>query len=107
MLIGPATTWTEIDADSFDVTLGDAGRTVTGRVFIDEAGAPSDFVTTDRFAALPSGLVRAEWHTPVQSWQRIDGRAVPQATQAVWHLPAGEVPYIKGGFPAADIQFNL
>ena len=64
MLLGPATTWREVDDDSFDVTLTDAGRSVTGRVFVDKRGAPNDFSTTDRFADLPDGLVRAEWRTP-------------------------------------------
>ncbi len=107
MLLGPATTWTHVDPDSFDVTLGDAGHTVTGRVFLDESGAPTDFATTDRYAALPSGLVRAEWHTPVQSWQRIEGRAVPGSVQAVWHLPTGPLPYITGGFQPETVHFNI
>jgi hypothetical protein len=107
MLLGPSTTWTEIDQGCFDVTLSDAGRTVTGRVFLDETGAPSDFCTTDRYAALPSGLLRAEWHTPVRSWQRVVGRAVPGSVQAVWHFPAGPQPYIKGRFPADSVQFNI
>ena len=46
------------------MSLSDAARTVTGRVFIDDRGAPRDFSTTDRFADLPGGLVRAEWRTP-------------------------------------------
>src|SRR5664279_2405065 len=37
MLLGPNTTWTDVDANSFDVTLADGGRTVTGRVFLDAA----------------------------------------------------------------------
>ena len=32
MLLGPGTTWREVDDHSFDVTLTDAGRSVTGRV---------------------------------------------------------------------------
>lgn len=65
MLLGAATTWTGVDANSFDVALGDSGRRVSARVFLDDQGAPYDFATTDRFAALPKGLVRAEWRTPV------------------------------------------
>ena len=51
MLLTPSTTWTEVDRHSFDVTLVDAGRSVTGRVFVDDTGAPFDFSTTDRYAA--------------------------------------------------------
>jgi len=50
-LLRPEVTWAEIDAVTFDVTLRDAGRSVTGRVFLDEQGAPVDFATTDRFVA--------------------------------------------------------
>jgi hypothetical protein len=64
MLLGLATTWSGVDDHTFDVSLSDAARTVTGRVFIDDRGAPRDFSTTDRFADLPGGLVRAEWRTP-------------------------------------------
>jgi hypothetical protein len=107
MLLTLSTTWTEVDAHSFDVTLIDAGRSVTARVLIDDAGAPFDFSTTDRFAALPSGLVRAEWRTPVQNWQSIGGRAVPGQVSAVWHLPDGELPYIKGTFVANSLEVNI
>jgi hypothetical protein len=107
MLLRPNTTWTDVDAYSFDVTLADGGRTVTGRVFVDGAGAPFDFSTTDRFAALPSGPVRAEWRTPVRSWQSFDGRVVPGPFRAVWHLPDGELPYIKGAFVPDSVAFNI
>jgi hypothetical protein len=107
MLLGPNTTWTDIDDHTFEVTLHDAGRSVTGRVSIDGAGAPSDFSTTDRFAALPSGLARADWHTPVQSWQSVNGQNIPGAVQAVWHLPDGPLPYVRGTFAADSLQYNL
>jgi hypothetical protein len=106
MLLTPSTTWSEVDANSFEVTLVDAGRTVTARVFIDHEGAPFDFSTTDRFAALPSGLVRAEWRTPVQDWQSHNGRAVPGKVSAAWRLPDGDLPYIKGAFIANSLQLN-
>ncbi len=107
MLLGPNTTWTEIDDRTFDVMLHDAGRRVTGRVSIDGTGAPTDFATTDRFATRPSGLQRAEWHTPVQSWQSVNGRNLPGPVQAVWHLPDGPLPYVRGEFAPDSLQYNL
>jgi hypothetical protein len=107
MLLRANTTWTDVDAHSFDITLADGGRTVTGRGFIDGAGAPVDFSSTDRFAALPSGLVRAEWRTPVRSWQSFDGRVVPGPFRALWQLPGGELPYIKGAFVPDSLVFNI
>jgi hypothetical protein len=96
MLLGPATSWQAVDTGSFDVSLFDAGRTVRARVFVDERGAPSDFSTTDRYADLPGGLVRAEWRTPVRDWTVLDGRAVPGQVAAVWQLPQGPLPYLTG-----------
>jgi hypothetical protein len=69
--------------------------------------APFDFSTTDRFAALPSGLVRAEWATPVQNWKSHNGRVVPGRVSAVWRLPDGDRPYIKGTFIANSLQLNV
>jgi len=107
MLLGPATTWTGIDEHTFDVTLRDAGRAVTGRVFLDDRGAPRDFSTTDRFADLPGGLVRAEWRTPVRSWERIGGRPLPGPFGAVWHLPDGPLPYVEGRLVPGSVAFNV
>ena len=107
MLLRPATSWAAVDDRSFDVSLCDAGRCVTGRVFVDERGAPCDFSTTDRYADLPGGLVRAEWRTPVASWELVDGRPIPGPMRAVWHLPDGPLPYVEGRLVPASIAFNL
>ncbi len=106
MLLGAATTWTGVDDRSFDVSLTDAGRTVTGRVFVDERGAPVDFSTTDRFADLPGGPTRTEWRTPVQRWDEVDGRLLPGPFGAVWHLPDGPLPYIEGVIDRSSIVFS-
>jgi hypothetical protein len=107
MLLNPATIWHEVDDHSFDVTLSDAGRSVTGRVFVDERGAPFDFSTTDRFADLPEGFTRAEWRTPVDSWVEIGGRQLPGRFGAVWTLPQGQFPYAEGRLAPGSVSFNV
>jgi hypothetical protein len=107
MLLGPTTTWAGVDEHTFDVTLHNAGHTVTGRVYLDERGAPRDFSTTDRYADLPGGLVRAEWHTPVRSWEVVDRRPLPGLVGAVWHLPDGPLPYIEGRLVPGSVAFNV
>jgi hypothetical protein len=107
MLLNPATTWAAAGDDASDVTLSDSGHRVTGRVFVDEHGAARDFSTTDRYADLPGGLVRAEWHTPVQSWQTCGGRRIPGSFRAVWQLPDGPMPYIEGSLVPYSVAFNL
>jgi len=53
-----------------DVTLSDSGQTVTARVSLDDHAHPVNFSTTDRFADVPGGFVRAEWTTPIDGWRR-------------------------------------
>jgi hypothetical protein len=106
-LLRPEVTWHEVNDQSFDVTLSDAGHTVTGRVFLDERGALIDFATTDRFAALPGGSRRTEWRTPIPEWTRTRGRPLPGRFSAVWHLTEGEFSYIEGRLDPASIVFNV
>ncbi len=105
MLLRPEVTWSAVDDRSFDVALTHAGRTVHGRLFVDERGEPHDFVTTDRYAALPGGPVRAEWRTPIERWEMVDGRSVPGNVSSIWHLPEGPFPYLTAYM--TDIAFNV
>lgn len=96
MLLCPATRWTQVDANTFDVAFTDAGLAVTARVRVNDRGAPVEFSTEDRWAALPRGLVRARWTTPVGGWRRAGGRQVASGASAVWHLPDGPFTYGEG-----------
>jgi hypothetical protein len=107
MLLDAATAFSAVDAKSFDVSFADSGRTVSARVFIDERGAPHDFSTTDRFAALPGGPVRAEWTTPISGWDDTGERPIPGAGAAVWHLPEGPFTYIDGRFAKNSLEYNI
>jgi len=48
--------------------MSDKGISATARVFVDAHGRMVDFSTTDRWAALPDGLTRARWTTPIDGW---------------------------------------
>lgn len=106
-LLRPDVSWREVDQHAFDVSLEDAGRSVSGRVFLDPRGAPRDFATTDRYADDPSGLVKMEWRTPVSTWGMIRGRPLPGRTSAEWHRPEGPTPYIEGRFDPAAIAYDV
>lgn len=106
-LLGENTTWEGVDSDSFDVVLEDSGRHVTARVLIDDRGAPVDFSTTDRFADLPGGLVRAKWSTPAPVWLSGVGRPIPGPMSAVWHLADGPMPYVEGRLVPDSIAYNV
>lgn len=111
MLLGPETTWTEVDDHTFDVSLTDAGRTVKGRVFLDDRGAPRDFETTDRFGQDPADpsrkFVRARWTTPLAGWIEVDGRPLAKSGEAVWHFPSGDFAYGRMGVVPSTLSFNV
>jgi hypothetical protein len=107
MLLGPHTTWTGLDARTFEVSLTDAGRTVTGRVFLDARGAIRDFRSSDRYADLPGGRVRAVWQTPIPGWTRERGRPFPMPGGAVWLLPDGPLRYVRGGFVPGSVRYDV
>lgn len=109
-LLIPEVAWSDVDPDSFEVSLRDRGRTVTGRVVIDQNGAVRDFVTTDRFLEDPHDpkhpLIRAEWHTPVEGWQHVAGRAIPLKGKGVWQLKQGPYTYAELSFEPSSLDFN-
>lgn len=111
MLLVPEVTWSDVDGSSFEVSLRHAGLTVRAKVLLDEHGAPRDFGSTDRFASDPFArgqrLVRAPWSTPVDGFQRVEGRALPTAGRAVWHLPGGDFPYVEFRFDPGALAFNV
>jgi hypothetical protein len=107
MLLDDATSWSAVSDDSFDVSFTDGDTTVTARVLVDERGAPCDFSTTDRYAALPGGLVRTEWTTPVTQWNFRGSQPLPGPTSAIWHLPDGPFAYVEGGVVPATVVYNI
>lgn len=104
MLLEPQVAWEEVDDSNFTVALTDSGRTVSARVGIDERGAPTEFVSSDRFADLPGGPVRAPWRTPVESWDTSGVRPIPARASAIWDLPDGPMTYVEGRL--RDIRFD-
>jgi hypothetical protein len=101
------TSWAAVDDDSFHVGLTDRGQSVTGRVVVDERGAPRDFSTDDRVADLPGGAVRARWSSSVEGWTSERGRARPIRASVVWHLPEGPFTCARFEFPPGAVEFNL
>lgn len=94
MLLHPAIRWLDgADRDSFVLDFTDAGRTVRAEVWLDDRGAPRNFVTDDRYVDLPGGLVRARWSTPVDGWEVRSGRPCFAQAGAVWQLPDGPFRY--------------
>lgn len=107
MLLAAAVTWESLDDRTIRVGLTDSGRTVHATFEIDRTGRPVDYRTTDRFADLPGGLVRAEWRTPVPGWTGgADRSPMPLPGSATWMLPDGPFTYVRGGFVPGSLRLE-
>jgi hypothetical protein len=107
MLLRPNISFAPVNDDSFDVTLVDSGQTVTARVFLNDDGRPVNFSTTDRYADLPGGLVRAEWTTPIDGWQPDgDGFSFTRG-HAIWNLPQGPLDYLDFSMSPGGVRHNV
>ncbi|HEX7578669.1 MAG TPA: DUF6544 family protein, partial [Thermoanaerobaculia bacterium] len=109
MLLVPGVAFFEAEGTSFDVTVTDRGKSAAARVFVDADGAPTDFVTSDRWYAPPGAkeLLRTQWSTPVRNWLDTDGRKLPGEGEAVWKFPDGEMPYAAFRFEPGDVIYNV
>jgi hypothetical protein len=107
MLLTPYAHWHTVDDESFDITLADAGNTVTARLYVDAAGRLTNFCTTDRWYAGQRPPVRTPWTTPIDGWAIDGARPTPTGGSALWHLPDGEFAYARGRFVPETIEFNV
>jgi hypothetical protein len=62
--------------------------------------------TSDRWCALPTGLVRAPWSTPIYDWIVVEDRPLPGVAAAVWDLPTGPFRYAEGRFVPDSVVFD-
>jgi len=107
MLLRPNISFAAVDDDSFEVTLVDSGQTVTARVFLNHDWRPVNFSTTDRYADLPGGLVRAEWTTPIDGWQPDGDRFIFTRGSAIWNLPEGPLSYLEFALSPGGVRYNV
>jgi len=110
MLLVPAVAWAAVDAGAFDVELRDHGLRVGGRVSVDERGVLPGFTTHDRWCENPIDrrrMIRAQWRTPVDRWDVVDGRTVPAGGRAIWDLPQGEFAYADLRVVPGSLAWNV
>ncbi|HEX5189160.1 MAG TPA: DUF6544 family protein [Streptosporangiaceae bacterium] len=107
MLLRLPVTWAAVDGQSFDVTLADHGRQVTGRVYLDDRGLPRDFSTDERYRDAGDGSVRTRWRTPVARWRQAGWRWQPAAASAVWELADGPLAYAEFTWRPEDVRYNI
>lgn len=107
MLLSGDTTWEAPDDETIVVGVRDGGRDVHATFRIDASGRPVDYRTTDRWADLPDGPVRAEWRTPVPGWTGgPDSPPMPLPDGATWMLDDGPFRYVVGGFVPGTLRHD-
>lgn len=110
-LLLPSVTFQSLDDGTFDVTLVDRGRTVSARVFLDERGAPRDFVTEERYGNDPftpgQPFVKARWSTPVVAWNTEGEVPILADASAVWHFDRGTFAYAELGAVPGTLAFDV
>jgi hypothetical protein len=83
------------DDDSTRVSLTHGGRTATGTIFVDADGKVTKF-EADRYHPGDSGKPSLQrWSTPVDEYGEFNGLRIPVRVRAVWHLPTGDLEYIR------------
>jgi hypothetical protein len=107
MLLRPNISFAAVDDDSFEVSLVNSGQTVSARVFLNDDWRPVNFSTTDRYADLPGGLVRAQWTTPIEGWQPDGDRFIFTRGSAIWNLPDGPLSYLDFTMAPGSVRYNV
>ena len=102
--LGDNITWQGVDDHSADVTFTDAGKSVTARLFFDEAGRLTNFVT-QRYRENKGSYILGTWSTPMTKYATMAGLSLPVRGQAVWKLPEGDLPYADLEIEA--IEYNV
>ncbi len=102
-LLSDYVTWQAVDDQSFDVTFTDNGKSVTARFMVDEQGRLTNFITR-RYRENKGAYTLDTWTTPMTEWGRLAGLNLPIRGQAVWKLPAGDLPYAD--LKLTEIEYN-
>lgn len=96
--LGENISWEEADEHSAQVTFSDHGKSVSGRMFFDDAGRLTNF-TTLRYREIDGDFSLDPWSTPILDYGERAGLQLPVRGQAVWNLESGDLKY-------ADLEIN-
>jgi len=101
--LGENIIWQAVDSQSADVHFNDAGKSVSGRLFIDDDGRPTNF-TAMRYREIDGDFSLDAWSTPITGYGMYAGLNLPSKGQAVWHLQSGDLMYAD--LEVEEIEFN-
>lgn len=83
---------TPIDNRSFQVTLTEDSRSVSGQMHIDEEGRLTR-IEAERYRMIDGGFELCHWSAIVTEYGEFEGLRLPSRAQALWQLESGELPY--------------
>lgn len=101
--LGENIKWEEGDEHSARVTFSDGGKSVSARMFFDSAGRLTNF-SAMRYREIDGEFSLDPWSTPMTGYGEFAGLRLPASGQAVWHLPAGDLPYAD--LEITEIAYN-
>ena len=101
--LGENITWEDVDAHSAQVTFSDCGKSVSGRMDIDDAGRLTNF-TAMRYREIDGDFSLDPWSTPIMGYGKRAGLNLPIHGQAVWNLPSGDLLYAD--LEITDLEYN-
>jgi hypothetical protein len=91
--LGKNITWAAVDDHTADVTFTDSGKSVTGRMYFDDAGRLLSFAAP-RYGDFNGHYSIHTWSTPTMQYGKMAGLNLPIAGLGVWRLPDGDFAYI-------------
>ncbi len=89
--LGENITWKAIDDHSAEVTLSDAGKSVSATMFFDESGRLVDLVA-NRYSQATDSF--ETWSTPGDEFGELAGIQMGVRGRATWKLASGDFTYI-------------
>ncbi len=101
--LGENITWRAVDSHSAEVQLVDANKTVSGTLFFDDEGKPTNF-TSMRYREIDGDFSLDAWSTPITGYGEFAGLNLPTNGQAVWNLQSGDLMYID--LEIEEIKYN-
>ena len=101
--LGDNITWEEVDAQSAQVTFSDGGKSVSGRMIIDDEGRLTNF-TAMRYREIDGEFSLDPWSTPIIDYGERAGLNLPVRGQAVWNLPSGDLLYAD--LEITEVEYN-
>ncbi len=101
--LGENIKWRAVDSHSADVQLVDAGKSVSGRLFFDDDGRPTNF-TAKRYREIDGDFSLDAWSTPITGYGMRAGLHLPTQGQAVWNLQSGDLVYVD--LKIEEVEYN-